>query len=63
MREEFTHFRPYANVLEDITGEPILMRDLAGLELPSARRVEEMSGRLMAVGEPSEWQVEVSENG
>ena len=48
IREEFTHFRLYADILEDITGEPVLMRDLEGLKLPSDRRIEEMRTRLMA---------------
>ena len=47
IREEFTHFRLYADILEDITGEPVLMRDLVGLELPSDRRIEDMRTRLM----------------
>ena len=48
IREEFTHFRLYADILEDITGEPVMMRDLEGLKLPSDRRIEEMRTRLMA---------------
>ena len=48
IREEFTHFRIYADILEDITGKPVLMRDIEGLELPSDRRVEEVRERLMA---------------
>ena len=47
IREEFTHFRLYADLLEDITGEPVLMRDIVALELPSDRRVEEIRKRLM----------------
>ncbi len=45
--EEFTHFRLYADLLEDITGEPVLMRDIEGLELASDRRVEAIRKRLM----------------
>ena len=48
IREEFTHFRLYADILEDITGEPVLMKDLTGLSLPSDRRIEEMRVRLLA---------------
>ena len=48
IREEFTHFRLYADILEDITGEPVLMRELAGLELPSDHRIEAMRERLLA---------------
>jgi hypothetical protein len=48
IREEFTHFRLYADILEDITAEPVLMSDLEGLELPSDRRIEEMRTRLIA---------------
>ena len=51
IREEFTHFRLYADILEDITDEPVLMRDLISLELPSDRRIEEMRERLMAEDE------------
>lgn len=47
IREEFTHFRLYADLLEDITGSPVLMRDIEGLELPSDRRIEKMRDRLM----------------
>ena len=47
IREEFTHFRLYADLLEDITGEPVLMRDIEGLELASDRRVEAIRKRLM----------------
>ena len=49
--EEFTHFRLYADILEDITGEPVLMRDIEGLKLPSDRRIEEVRERLMAADE------------
>ena len=48
IREEFAHFRLYADILEDITGSPVLMRDIEGLELASDRRVEEVRARLMA---------------
>ncbi len=51
IREEFTHFRLYADILEDITGSPVLMRDLEGLALPSDRRIEETRERLTAVDE------------
>jgi hypothetical protein len=51
IREEFTHFRLYADILEDITGEPVRMADLAGLSLPSDRRIEEMRGRLITEDE------------
>ncbi len=47
IREEFTHFRLYADILEDITGSPVLMRDIEGLKLLSDRRVEEVRARLM----------------
>ncbi|MCI0821206.1 MAG: hypothetical protein J4N31_02590 [Chloroflexi bacterium] len=47
IREEFQHFRLYADLLEDITGEPVLMRDIQGLELASDRRVEAIRKRLM----------------
>ena len=48
IREEFTHFRLYADILEDITGEPVRMRDLEGLQLPSDDRSEAMRERLLA---------------
>ena len=51
IREEFTHFRLYADILEDITGEPVLMRELAGLELLSDKRIEAMRERLLAEDE------------
>ena len=47
IREEFTHFRIYADILEDITGKPVLMRDIEGLKLTSDQRVEEVRDRLM----------------
>ncbi len=48
MREEFTHFRLYADILEDITGEPVRMKDLQDLHLPSDERIEQMRERLIA---------------
>ena len=48
IREEFTHFRLYADLLEDITGSPVLMRDIdGGLKLPSDQRIEKLRDRLM----------------
>jgi hypothetical protein len=51
MREEFTHFRLYADILEDVTGEPVRMADLAALSLPSDKRLEELRNRLIAENE------------
>jgi hypothetical protein len=45
--EEFTHFRLYADILEDITGEPVMMSDLVGLTLPSDKKLEEIRSRAM----------------
>ena len=48
IREEFTHFRLYADLLEDITGSPVLMRDIdGGLKLPSDERIEKLRDQLM----------------
>ena len=51
IREEFTHFRLYADMLEDITGEPVRMLDLRDLTPPSDRRIEEMRSHLSAEDE------------
>lgn len=51
LRQEFTHFRLFADILEDITGEPVRMRDLEGLRLPSDARIELMRERLIAEDE------------
>ena len=48
LRQEFTHFRLFADILEDITGEPVRMRALKGLRLPSDDRIEAMRSRLIA---------------
>lgn len=45
--EEFQHFRYYADILEGITGEPVRMKDLLGLHLPSDERLEAMRDRLL----------------
>ena len=46
IHEEFTHFRLYADILEDISGEPVRMQELTDLELPSDKRIEETRTRL-----------------
>lgn len=46
--EEFQHFRLYADILEGITGEPVLMKDLQDLHLPSDERLEAMRDRLLS---------------
>ena len=51
LRQEFTHFRLFADILEDVTGEPVRMRDLEGLRLPSDSRIERMRERLIAEDE------------
>ena len=47
MWEEFTHFRFYADILEDITGEPVRMEELRGLHLPSDDRLEALRRKLL----------------
>ena len=51
LRQEFTHFRLFADILEDITGEPVRMSDLDGLRLPGADRVEATRSRLIGENE------------
>lgn len=51
LRQEFTHFRLFADILEDITGAPVLMGDLDGLRLPSDARIENMRSQLLAEDE------------
>ena len=46
--EEFQHYGFYADILTEITGEPVRMKDLEGLRLPSDSRLEEMRARFMA---------------
>ena len=48
LREEFSHFQFYADILEGITGEPVRMRDLEAMRLPSDLRLEAMRKRLLA---------------
>ena len=48
LRQEFTHFRLFADILEDITGEPVRMGTLEGLRLPGDDRIEAMRSRLIA---------------
>ena len=50
LRQEFTHYRLLADILEDVTGEPVLMSDIDGLRLPSDDRIEAMRSRLIAGG-------------
>ena len=51
LRQEFTHYRLLADILEDITGGPVLMRDIDGLRLPSDDRIEALRNRLIAENE------------
>ena len=51
LRQEFTHFRLFADILEDITGEPVRMSSLEGLRLPSDDRIEATRSRLIAEDE------------
>ena len=51
LRQEFTHFRLLADILEDVTGEPVRMSSLDGLRLPSDDRIEAMRARLIAENE------------
>ena len=51
LRQEFTHFRLFADILEDITSEPVRMNTLVGLRLPSDARIEAMRSRLIAEDE------------
>ena len=46
--EEFQHFKYYADILEGITGEPVRMKDLQDLHLPSDERLEAMRDKLLA---------------
>ncbi len=51
LRQEFTHFRLFADILADITGQPVLMKDLDGLRLPGDARIEAMRSRHIAEDE------------
>ena len=51
LRQEFTHFRLLADILEDVTGKPVRMSSLDGLRLPSDDRIEAMRSRLIAENE------------
>ncbi len=51
LRQEFTHFRLFADILEEITGQPVLMSDLDGLRLPSDDRIEAGRKQLIAQNE------------
>ena len=51
LRQEFTHYRLLADILEDVTGEPVRMSSLDGLRLPSDDRIEAMRARLIAENE------------
>lgn len=46
MVEEWNHFRLYADILEDITGKPVLMKDLLDAEYPEAQKLEKLRERL-----------------
>jgi hypothetical protein len=47
IQEEFSHFKFYADILEDITGEPVSMKELRELGLPSDGRLEAMRKRFL----------------
>jgi hypothetical protein len=49
--EEFDHFKLYADILEDITGEPVRMQDIQGLSLPSDKIIEALRVKLYAQNE------------
>ncbi len=51
LRQEFTHFRLFADILEDITGEPVRMSDLDGLRLPGDAHIEATRERLISRNE------------
>ncbi len=42
LREEFTHFRLFADVLESATGEPVQLSTLKEWQLPEDRRLQEL---------------------
>lgn len=49
--EEFDHFKLYADILQDITGEPVKMEDITGLTLPSDKVIEALRVKLYAENE------------
>ncbi len=51
LRQEFTHYRLLADILEDVTGESVRMSDIDGLRLPGDDRIEAMRSRLIAEDE------------
>lgn len=49
--EEFDHYKLYADILEDITGEPVKMAEITNLSLPSDKIIEDLRVRLFAENE------------
>ena len=46
--EEFDHYKLYADILEEITGKPVLMEDVRDLSLPSDKVIEALRVKLYA---------------
>ena len=49
--EEFDHYKLYADILEDITGEPVSMEAISNLSLPSDKVIEALRVKLYAENE------------
>ena len=45
LREEFTHFRLFADILESVTGQPLRQDALGGWQLPQDRLLQEVRQR------------------
>lgn len=48
LAEEFDHFKAYADILEEITGEPVMMETVRNLSLPSDQIIEALRVKLYA---------------
>ena len=42
LREEFTHYRMFADILEELSGAPVRLQELAGYQLPEDRKLQQL---------------------